>query len=155
MQADSRITKSAEKAVRLPEDHPRRIAFANHCPKRLKRDNWRDKATELMEILPRDIALRIDIRHFTTNPWMEAKAIPIHPELEGVNSRHDNELVKREVSLRKIREVNAPTVVYTDGSAHRGIRWGGTAAVMTEEDPTVLDTVSKRGHCTPALMRRK
>ena len=63
---------------------------------------------------------------------MEAKSLQVFPELNGVTSREDSEEIKREASLKRIREVDAPIVLYTDGSAHGGTHVGGAAVVVTE-----------------------
>ena len=129
------IAKSAEKAERLPMDHPRNIAYTGTTRKRLKQENWRDTAKSLIDLLPRPLRDRVQIRNFTTDPWLEASCLEVYPELEGVVSRLESEQIKRDAALRRIREVDAPVVIYTDGSAHRGTIRGGAAAIVTKGDP--------------------
>ena len=72
----------------------------------------------------------------------------IHSELPGITSRNDCIMKKREAALERIKEVNYPLVIYTDGSAMNGIRMGGAAAVITEGDPEApneLHTIEKKG----------
>ena len=136
----------AEKAIRLPEDHPRSIAFHNQTIRRLKQDHWRSKATELLSRLPLELNQRVDIKHFTTKPWMEAKCLEIHPQLGSIN-RNDEEEKKREESLQRIRQVDAQIVIYTDGLALGGTNMGGAATVVTDgdpEEPNILDTIETK-----------
>ena len=69
---------------------------------------------------PAPLKNRVPICHFTSNPGMEAPCIKVFPELEGVKSRLESEEVKIEAAIRRIRQVDAIVVIYTDGSAHRG-----------------------------------
>ena len=142
------IAKSAEKAERLPQDHPRSIAYSGNIRKRLKQDNWRDTSKSFIDMLPAPLKNRVPIHQFTSKPWMEAPCMKVFPELEGVTSRLEREEVKREAAIRRIREVDAPVVIYTDGSAHRGTIRGGAAAVITTGDPEsmeVITTLEARG----------
>ena len=142
------LAKSAEKAVRLTDDHPRKIAFSSGVRQTIKRKNWRAEATRLQQLLPQEITPRVDIRNYDTEPWLEAKCLQVCPELEGVVSRLDRDEIKREAAMRRIRQVAADRVIYTDGSAMSGIRWGGNAVVVTRgdpEEPDVLDTILNRG----------
>ena len=59
----------------------------------------------------------------------------VHPLLEEVSSRSDSEETRREAPLDNIRQTHAQKTIYTDGSAHAGIRMGGAAFVVTEGDP--------------------
>ena len=56
--------------------------------------------------------------------------------------------MKREASLKAIRESGADIIIYTDGSAEGGTRNGGSAAVITINDPSsaqIIQTLRKRG----------
>ena len=64
--------KLAEKAMRLPPDHPRYIAYHSHVEKRLKKENWRDYTETLCDMSQID---RVPITNFTSLPWMEAKSL--------------------------------------------------------------------------------
>ena len=96
------IGKSAEKAERLPADHPRKL---DNNRRRLCRDNWRSMAKDLQRQLPMEMRERVAITHFDHEPWMEAKCLDIEPKLEGVTSRLEPESVKKEASLRRIRQI--------------------------------------------------
>ena len=75
------VAMSAEKAARLPDDHPRSKAYkGNDSEKRLHRDNWRCRATDLLNLLPPDIIPRVPLSYFMTKPWVEAKCLEVYPE---------------------------------------------------------------------------
>ena len=142
------VALSAEKAVRLPVDHPRSISY--HAPgrKRLKRDDWRSTAMDLQRRLPEALRHKEDLHPFAVKPWVEAASLEVHPLLEGVSSRLDSEEVRREAALTNIRQTHAQKTIYTDGSAHGGILMGGAAFVVTEGDPETpheLASVSRKG----------
>ena len=142
------VALSAEKAVRLPADHPRSLAY--HAPgrSRLKRDDWRKVAKDLQNRLPAELQPRVDLQLFAVKPWVEAASMEVSPLLEGVSSRLDREEIRRTAALDNIRQTNASKVIYTDGSATAGTRMGGAAFVVTEgdpESPNVLSSVEKKG----------
>ena len=103
--------------------------------------NWRVQATRLQQALPQEATHRVDIRYLNTKPWMEAKCLQVFPELEGVARRLNSDEVKREVAIRRITKVATGRVIYMDGSAMCGTRWGGNAVVITrgdQKEPKVL-----------------
>ena len=105
-------------------------------------------AKDLRSLLPADMTPIINIAQYATDPWMEAKAIEVHSELEGISSTSESEPVKREAALNRIRQVNAPIVIYTDGSAHGGTRMDGAAMVAMDGDlemTNVLHTIERKG----------
>ena len=57
------VALSAEKAVRLPKDHPRSLAY--HAPGRklLKRSDWRSTPMDLQRRLPMELQERVDCKH--------------------------------------------------------------------------------------------
>ena len=68
--------------------------------------------------------------------------------LEGVNSRLDEVEIKREAAIKRIREVDARLIIYTDGSATSGIFDGGSAVVVPSGDaetPAVIETIRRKG----------
>ena len=64
--------------------------------------------------------------------------------LDGVNSRLDEVPIKKAAALNRIREVNAPINIYTDGSASGGIYEGGSAMIVTRGDPEALEVIETR-----------
>ena len=90
-----------------------------------------------------------------TTPWLSAPNLEIFPQLYEIK-RTDPEDVKKNAALQRIREVNAETTIYTDGSAFAGIFEGGSAVVITEGDPLALFITSNgKVHHSHALMRKK
>ena len=122
---DRMVVKAAEKANRLDEEHPRRLALEGPTNHTRKQPNWRAQAQKLSENLPRNIAHRTNIDYFPTPPWITATNLEVYPILEGVESRHDDLVVKRTATIRRIMEVEADITIYTDGSAHAGYLEGG------------------------------
>ena len=147
---DRLTLKAAEKAIRLPAEHPRRLALedgnvGNRCKTLL---NWRTEAHNLSSKLPRDITPRTDISHYPAPPWINAPQLIVFTTLDGVESRLDEVPIKREASIKRIREVSADYTVYTDGSASEGIYDGGSGVVVTKGDaetPEVIHTIRRKG----------
>ena len=105
-------------------------------------------AKDLQRQLPMEMKERVGITHYDHEPWMEAKCLQVEPKLEGVTSRLEPEAVKKEASLRRIRQIGNPVVVYTDGSASGGTRMGGAAMVASEgdpENPTFFHSEGRKG----------
>ena len=141
------IAKAAEKAHRLPADHPRRLAFENDQAPRIKKSTWRSKAKELNFQLT-NMENRAPIEHYKFHPWTDAPCLEVYASLEGVKSRLDDIQVRRASSIRRIQEVNADLTIYTDGSATGGTRMGGAGVVITDgnaESPHIIDTIQKKG----------
>ena len=143
------LLKAAEKAIRLPADHPRRIAIEEgNVGHTRKQSNWRTQSHNLANRLPRDIAPRVNINYYPAPPWITAPHVTIHPTLEGVASRLDEVEIKREATIRRIREVAADVTVYTDGSASEDIYEGESGIVETRGDaetPEVIHTIRRKG----------
>ena len=141
---DRLIVKSREKAIRLPEDHPRRLAAEGDTTHRRKQTNWRAKSLQLSRILPQELDNRVNLEYFPEKPWISAPHLEIYPLLEGVDSRLDEIPIKKAAALKRIREVNAQITVYTDGSASGGIYEGGSAMIATRGDPEALEVIETR-----------
>ena len=59
----------------------------------------------------------------------------ISTSVPGITSRADDNNIKRQFSLSTIVSYQADYVVYTNGSASGGTRYGGAAAVVTRGSP--------------------
>ena len=142
---------SVEKARRMPEGHPRRIALESAVPKKKldsKRQSWFSRGQELSAKLPEEADRRLPFQPSTKEPWCLDKEIELHPEMPGVTSRDDDIDVKRDASMRRIDELRGDIVIYTDGSAEAGCVRGGSAAVITVGDaihPEKIDVIRRRG----------
>ena len=146
--ADRLALKAAEKAIRLPEEHPRKLAYEGVVGHTRKQSNWRTRSHQLARQLPRDLVPRANINYFPCAPWITAPMLTVYPFLEGVESRLDEIQIKKEATLARIREVSADIVVYTDGSASQGIYQGGSGVVITKgtaESPEVIHTIRRKG----------
>ena len=143
------VLKAAEKARRAPEDHPKRLALENAVPRRLvNRTSFASMADELTNLLPPESHTRKPLEPFTIAPWNNTRPDGINATVPGIESRKDEDGVKREASLKAIRESGDEIVIYTDGSAKEGTRNGGSAAVITTGDPSspqVLHTIRRKG----------
>ena len=66
----------------------------------------------------------------------------IATSVPGITGRADGTNLKRQCSLTIIASYQADYVIYTDGSASRGTRNGGAAAVVTRGLPLQLDVIT-------------
>ena len=72
----------------------------------------------------------------------------VSADVPGLKGKSEEEAKRRETSYARIREINADYILYSDGSAEGGVEQGGAGVVVTTgdpEDPTVIDTLAKRG----------
>ena len=139
---------SVEKALRLPLDHPRRLAWENATPKRTLTPSWHSVGVELMKKLPTNADSRAPVPWPTVAPWSADHSFEVHPTLPGIKGRGDDIAVKRAASLARINDLNADIVIYTDGSADAGCRRGGSAAVITTgsaEEPVKMEVIRTKG----------
>ena len=81
------IARSAEKAERLPADHPRKLAFIDNNRRRLCRDNWRSMAKDLQRQLPMEMKDRVAITHFDLTLKAECKHSVLAYPLRGIATR--------------------------------------------------------------------
>ena len=146
---DRNILKSREKALRLPEEHPRRVAREESVIKRLDRHTWCSKADEIAGKLDiKDLSPRKPLSFHTLAPWQNKPLDNIYSQVPGLSGRSDSEARKIELSYKRIRELAADYTIYSDGSASAGVRDGGAGVVITfgdPGDPTVVDTLTKKG----------
>ena len=123
--------KSAEKAVRLPADHPRRMTWEASVKRRTpSRRSWSSSVQFELSSFPAEFKERLPIQLFSNPPWLPSTFV-VHPNLPGVSSRHDSETIRRRSAISCIDDFHANLVIYTDGSADAGKRMGGSAAIVT------------------------
>ena len=146
---DREAVKAAEKCLRLPHDHPRRIAFEGSAPKRLMKDNWAILAKRLMNNTTSSKVSRQPLTYFDHPPWScSIKEITIHSNLEGIKGRNDSKEAKIEAAYKAIRALNPRYTIYTDGSASEGMIDGGSAALLTigsPDNPIQISSTLKKG----------
>ena len=140
---DRNIISAAEKCLRLPDDHPRNIAYTNTLPhKGLKRQNWGTRARQLQSKLPAETVHRKPLIYFEHPPWLHCPTIEVYTSLPGITSKNDNEVKIIEAALSQIRSFNPSMTLYTDGSASAGTHDGGAGIVTTTGDPSDITITS-------------
>ena len=127
----------------------KRIALDVNIPQSLQsRSSFRRKGEELSTLLPPDLQHRQNIIHFPSSPWQQSSSHtslhlrPISTSVSGITSRADDSNIKRKCNLSIIVSYQADYVVYIDGSASRGTRNEGLAAVVTRGSPLQPDVVT-------------
>ena len=141
----SLILKAKEKALRSTDDHPKHIALDVNIPQCLqKRSSFCRKTEELSTLLPPDLQRRQNIIHFPSPPWQQSPSHErwIATSVPWITGRADDNSLKRQCSPSTIASSQADYVIYTDGSASRGTRNGGAAAVVTNGSPPQPDVVT-------------
>ncbi len=145
---------SFEKAMRLAENHPRRVAATDSVRERLKSvQTFRSRARELALLYPsisRANAPRIPLNPPDTPPWERGLKdnISISPNLHGVKGRGDSATEIRLAALRRTIDLRADFTIYTDGSASDGTMNGGAGVIITTGDPSnpeVVDRLLQKG----------
>ena len=139
--------KSAEKAMRMPADHPRRTTWERSMDSRNCRKSWHTECTKTLRTFPLEFSNRLSFEFFVHPPW-NAVQVEAHPDLPGVAGRNDDEATKRSCAIRRLDDLGADVVIYTDGSADAGFRRGGSAAIVTRgsaEEPVVSETIMRKG----------
>ena len=114
------ILKSIEKAQRLPENHPRHIAWTSAVPPRNKRQSWARKGKELEQLLPPEAHKREPIKITRDPPWESRQELHIQPFLDGITNKADDQETIRAAAEKAITDWNSDLTIYTDGSATAG-----------------------------------
>ena len=88
--------------------------------------------------------LIFNIIHFPSPPWQQSSSHTgrISTSVAGITSRADENNIKQQFSLSTIVSYQADYIVYTDGSASGGTRYGGAAVVATGGSPLQPDVVT-------------
>ena len=139
--------KAMEKGIRLPADHPRRIAYDSAIPTRNMRGSWRSMADKERALLPDMMRKAKPLLYFNSPPWLSTTNLMVHSELAGIK-RSDAEEFKRRTTMERIKLLDAGTIIYTDGSASEGLYNGGSALVVTDGDPevpTIITKIARKG----------
>ena len=142
---------AAEKALRLPQDHPRRIAYEQtNTSKRIQRKSWGTTSRDLLQNLPNneEMSNRKPLVYFNHPPWIPDPRITIFSTLPGIESKNADQQHILESALTQIRSFNPTYTIYTDGSASSGTTNGGAGVVLSTGDPSELitnDTLKVKG----------
>ena len=108
------------------------------------------RANELSTLLPPELQHRQSINHFPSPPLqlITSHEGRISTTVPGITGRADDTDLKRQCSLTTITSYQADYTIYTDRSASKGTRNGGSAAVVTRGSPIqpeVVATIKTKG----------
>jgi ribonuclease HI len=138
--------RSGEKARRMPEGHPRLMAWEASEKKR-SRKSWRSVCKEELERFPEEFHQRKPLTLFPLPPWTRSN-FEVHPNVPGLVSRHEEESRRRDLAMAQIDSLNGDWIIYTDGSAEAGTEKGGSAVVVTSgeaADPVEWESICEKG----------
>ena len=137
-----------ERAMRLPRDHPRRIAAASSIDHRTKRaSSWRREAEQLSATLGLSDSEREPLNLSGPAPWGPGRGRWLAcGELPGALDKSSSPEELRRVAEDAIDAYGPLLTVYTDGSVAAGLHRGGSAAVVT---------TGPRSECRVIATRRK
>ena len=145
---DRACMRSAEKALRMPVDHPLYSVAHDAVPAKNSRISWKTQTDRLLARVPVEATNRQQISFFGSDPWDDPPRINVHTDVPGVEGRNDDPILKQELTFKQINSFNADLVIYTDGSASEGTRDGGAGVVVTRgtaESPVVMTEIKVRG----------
>ena len=127
------ILKAREKALLSTNDHPKRVALAVDIPERLQNCSTFHQKAELSNLLPPELQHKQTIIQFPSPPWQHSTTHEgqIATTVPGITGQADETNLKHQCSLTIITSYQVDYVIYTDGSASRGTRNWGAAAVVT------------------------
>jgi ribonuclease HI len=139
-----------EKALQLPDDHPRKLAAdKNDTKQRHSRNNWRNMADTLSDLLQPQDEERKPLTYHSVPPWqLGIGSAQVFTNLPGIKGRNDDENVKLDAALYRIRELDCSYSVYPDGSASAGTMNGGSGVAITKGDPAdpiILEKFMRKG----------
>ena len=126
-----------EKSLRLPQTHPRKSVASSRVRHRLQRSSWRKEGKALADECGFGAHAPLELPPPTTASWgRRAPRWKVHLSLEGGSSRDAPAEVKCADALTTIRSFGRrKAIIYTDGSAEGGVRSGGSAAIICNDDP--------------------
>ena len=140
------VLKSREKAMRLPTNHPRYLAYSQSIPHRNSRRSWARLGQELEALLPPAAQDRQPLSLSTSPPWQAQNSTVIFAELEGITSKSDDPSAIRAAAVAAIDKWDSDLTIFTDGSAVGGSLQGGAAAVVRiQDDPPRFEKILERG----------
>ena len=130
-------TLAWEKSIRLPQAHPRKVATSSRVRHRLQRSSWRRQAKAQSDECGFSAHTALEMPPPTSAPWeWKAPRWKVHLSLEGGSSRDAPEEERCADALSTIRTFGRRrAIIYTDGSAEGGVRSGGSAAIICNDDP--------------------
>ena len=128
--------RSHEKAHRLPDDHPRRLALAEATPRRNNRQSWFSRAPSVSKYFNVPcLSERQSIRRYTRDPWSYPNNFSVFNTLGGISNKDISSPLCQAAAAERITTLGPDIVIYTDGSASAGISKGGSGVVVANNDP--------------------
>ena len=129
--------QSREKAERLPDNHPRKLALYNARERRNDRNSWFQRANKIWSDfdIPIELENRQPLEFYTRDPWKPPTKLAVFPSLEGATSKEVSDEVKQAAASARITSLAPDIVIYTDGSAAEGTKNGGAGVAIADNDP--------------------
>uniref|UniRef100_A0A1I8I211 RING-type domain-containing protein n=1 Tax=Macrostomum lignano TaxID=282301 RepID=A0A1I8I211_9PLAT len=138
-----------ERAQRLPDSHPCRIAATGNTAHRLRRNSWRNHVTDLLPLIASSVTPRAMICTARPPPWD-----PFSTDVRVDMALPEPGPARTATAIDTIRHLPGLITIYCDGSASGGTTNGGASAIVTTEDSitnradAVLLARLRSGHCT-------
>ena len=139
--------RTAEKAKRLPPNHPCAVAWNSASRPRNHRSSFARLATELSEShIPLAAESRQPIPLISSPPWEQLSNVSIFSNLEGVKDKRASQESIRTAATKAIENWASDINIFTDGSAVEGCKSGGAAAVINvQADPPFSERLLAKG----------
>ena len=130
--------RSHEKAHRLPDDHPRRLALAEATPRRNNRQSWFSRAPSVSKYFNITLPIRetVSIRRYTRDPWSYPNNFSVFNTLVGISNKDISSPLCQAAAAERITTLGPDIVIYTDGSAIRGYIERGLGGCGCEQRPS-------------------
>ncbi|PAA62320.1 hypothetical protein BOX15_Mlig029675g1 [Macrostomum lignano] len=132
-----------ERAQRLPDSHPCRIAATGNTAHRLRRNSWRNHVTDLLPLIASSVTPRAMICTARPPPWD-----PFSTDVRVDMALPEPGPARTATAIDTIRHLPGLITIYCDGSASGGTTNGGASAIVTTGDPAhpiILATLQQRG----------
>ena len=137
-----------ELAKRLPSSHPHSLALSNAVAPKNSRFSWFRLGHNLSNThIPPVASRRLPVSLHSMPPQLDMGSIIIRNTLEGISSRHEDDLVVQAAAKKAVELYSGDVLIYTDGSAVKGYLDGGSAAIiyLSHTDPPRTESILKRG----------
>ena len=108
---------SVEKALRLPEDHPRFESWSSALPPKNKRLGWKAKGDELLKRLPEEARNRLPMNFYSCPPWKKLNHLEVAATVPGITGRDEPIEVRKSAAISLLDASGADFTIYSDGSA--------------------------------------
>ena len=82
--------QSAEKALRMPANHPIHSDYHDAIPAKNNRQSWKTQTDRFLARVPREARLGEPTSSIGRAPWEDPPAIIVYLEVPGVSGRNDD-----------------------------------------------------------------